>query len=132
MEHEYGCFTNTDVAIVNLLRDKENPNNYYILLDNQIERWLNRINDHLGNSLELGGQIELKVEDNNNYYKPALRLADKFIRYLKTTIATQYSDEKFLGGWYEFKDLDSKDNWLENFYAFQQNELSKTSMQSVG
>lgn len=111
-----------DTAVVSLIRNRQSKNDYYIRLDNTADKALyhiERLRNQFDYDVELGPQIIITKESDSEFYHPAKHEAEKFMDYLKNVVATNYKEQNFLGGWFEFNDINNKDTWLKDYYAYQ-------------
>lgn len=111
-----------DRAVVTLVRNRKSPDDYHIRFDFNEEKalkWIQRYNDQFDYDVELGTHIIFEIERETTFDYPAQAEAKKFVDYLKHVVATNYKENYFLNGWYEFKDITCINLWREGFKAYQ-------------
>lgn len=110
-------------AVVTLVRNRQSPDDYHIRFDFDEEKalkWIQRYIDQFDYDVELGTHIifEIEREPEPTFDYPAQVQARKFIDYLKNVVATNYKENNFFSGWYEFKDITCLQAWFDGFDAY--------------
>lgn len=95
-----------ELATVCFIRNRKQPDDYYLRVDNSPEAIIHRLNEQFEYDVELALTFPVYGDDVNSIGFWSMRdAAEWFIIYLKESVATGRKDEPFLHDWYEFHNL---------------------------